>query len=85
MSARNLPGVTVFPAHKADNSAISEPIVQKMWDPQRLTALWASTACYRDGFTFYWHLRGTNVYFEIKLVTQQKIKRHIVMSVELHQ
>jgi hypothetical protein len=23
-----------------------------MWDPQRLTALWASTACYRDSFTF---------------------------------
>jgi hypothetical protein len=23
-----------------------------MWDPQRLTTLWASTACYRDSFTF---------------------------------
>jgi hypothetical protein len=23
-----------------------------MWDPRRLTTLWASTACYRDGFTF---------------------------------
>jgi hypothetical protein len=22
-----------------------------MWDPQRLTTLWASTACYRDSFT----------------------------------
>jgi hypothetical protein len=24
-----------------------------MWDPQRLTTLWAFTACYRDNFTFY--------------------------------
>jgi hypothetical protein len=24
-----------------------------MWDPQRLTTLWASTACYRDSFTFF--------------------------------
>jgi hypothetical protein len=23
-----------------------------MWDPQRLTTLWAFTACYRDSFTF---------------------------------
>jgi hypothetical protein len=23
-----------------------------MWEPQRLTILWASTACYRDCFTF---------------------------------
>jgi hypothetical protein len=24
----------------------------KMWEPQHLTALWVSTACYRDTFTF---------------------------------
>jgi hypothetical protein len=24
-----------------------------MWDPQRLTTLWAFTACYRDSFTFF--------------------------------
>jgi hypothetical protein len=24
-----------------------------MWEPRRLTALWASTACYRDSFTFF--------------------------------
>jgi hypothetical protein len=23
-----------------------------MWDPHHLTTLWASTACYGDGFTF---------------------------------
>jgi hypothetical protein len=41
------------PAHEADNLiAISDPIVYKMWKPQRLTTLWASTACCRDSFTF---------------------------------
>jgi hypothetical protein len=23
-----------------------------MWEPQRLTTLWAATTCYRDSFTF---------------------------------
>jgi hypothetical protein len=41
-------------ARKADNlTAICEPIVYKMWEPQRLTILWASTARYRDRFTFF--------------------------------
>jgi hypothetical protein len=26
--------------------------LEKMWEPRRLTSLWASTACYRDSFTF---------------------------------
>jgi hypothetical protein len=30
-----------------------ESIVYKMWEPRRLTTLWASTACYRDSFTFF--------------------------------
>jgi hypothetical protein len=39
------------PARKADSlTAIYEPIVWKMWEPRRLTTLWASTACYRDSF-----------------------------------
>jgi hypothetical protein len=25
--------------------------LEKMWEPRRLTTLWASTACYRDSFT----------------------------------
>jgi hypothetical protein len=24
-----------------------------MWEPRRLTTVWASTACYRDSFTFF--------------------------------
>jgi hypothetical protein len=47
MSTRNLPGGKGRPARKADNlTAICEPIVLKMWEPRRVTTLWASTACY---------------------------------------
>jgi hypothetical protein len=50
MSSRNILGI--FLRVKADNcTAIYEPIVWKMWEPQHLTTLWASTACYRDTFT----------------------------------
>jgi hypothetical protein len=53
-STRNLPGGKGQLAGKADNlTAICKPIVYKMWEPQHLTTLWASTACYRDNFTFY--------------------------------
>jgi hypothetical protein len=34
-------------------TAIFEPIVWKMWEPRRLTTLWASTTCYRENFTFF--------------------------------
>jgi hypothetical protein len=48
----HLPGGKGRPARKPDNlTAISEPIVEKMWEPRRLTTLWASMACYRDSFT----------------------------------
>jgi hypothetical protein len=53
MSTRNLPGGKGRPVRKADNlTAIFEPIVCKMWEPRRLVTLWASTAFYRDSFTF---------------------------------
>jgi hypothetical protein len=56
MRTRNIPGVKGRPARKADNlTAICEPTVHKMWKPRRLTTLWASTACYRDRFTFTLH------------------------------
>jgi hypothetical protein len=52
MSTRNLPGGKERPAREADNlTAICEPIIYKMWESQRLTTSWASTACYRDSFT----------------------------------
>jgi hypothetical protein len=57
ISIRNLSGGGGRQARKADNiTAISEPIIYKMWEPRRLTNLWASTANYRDSFTFYLHL-----------------------------
>jgi hypothetical protein len=53
MSARKLPGGKGRPAREAVNlTAICEAIVQKMWEPRRLTTLWASMACYRDSFSF---------------------------------
>jgi hypothetical protein len=54
MGTRNRAGGKGRPAREADNlTAIYEPIVQKMWEPRRLTTPWAFTACYRDKFTFY--------------------------------
>jgi hypothetical protein len=54
MSTRNLPGGKGQPARGDDNlTAICEPTVQKMWEPRRLTTLWAFTPCYRDSFTFF--------------------------------
>jgi hypothetical protein len=48
MSTRNISECEERPTRKADNFiAICEP----MWEPRRLTNLWASTACYRDWFT----------------------------------
>jgi hypothetical protein len=35
-----------------------------MWEPRRLTTLWASTACYTDSFTFFsWYgvILGGNI------------------------
>jgi hypothetical protein len=60
MSTRNIPGGKGRPASKADDlTAICEPIVLKMWEPQHLTTLWVSTACYRDTFTpFTYYVLG---------------------------
>jgi hypothetical protein len=42
------------PVCKADNlAAICEQIVYKIWAPQYLTTLYASTAYYGDSFTFF--------------------------------
>jgi hypothetical protein len=54
MSTRNLPAANGRSAHKADNlTAICVRIIYKMWELRRLTTLWASTACYKDKFTFH--------------------------------
>jgi hypothetical protein len=36
---------------------LTSVICEKMWEPRRLTTLWASRACYRDSFTFSSHFR----------------------------
>jgi hypothetical protein len=49
------------PARKAGKfTAICEPIIYKIWQPRRLTALWASTVCYRGTFTFTFHALDFN-------------------------
>jgi hypothetical protein len=55
MSTRNFPGGKGRPARKDDLTAICEPIVENTWEPRRLTTLSASTACYRDSFTFIYN------------------------------
>jgi hypothetical protein len=40
--------------HDSDNlTTICEPVVKTMCNPQHLSTLQASTACYGDGFTFF--------------------------------
>jgi hypothetical protein len=87
ISTRNLPGGKWRPALEADNlTAIREPIVCKMWEPQRLTTLWASTACYRDSFfsSFYidWrYLRSecSGEYSDIRGRNWQKAGENCIM------
>jgi hypothetical protein len=51
---------------KADNlTAICDAVIWKVWEPQRLTTLWASTACYKDRFAFFY------IYNVAKLITVQ--------------
>jgi hypothetical protein len=51
---RNFLGGKGRSARKADNlTIIYEPTVYIMWDPRRPTTPRASTACYRDSFTFF--------------------------------
>jgi hypothetical protein len=43
----------MVPARKADNLTTNrEAIVEKIWEPRRLTTLWASTTCYKVNTVF---------------------------------
>jgi hypothetical protein len=54
LSTRNLPGGKGRLVRKTENlNAICELIVYKMWEPRRLTTLWASAVCYMDSVTFF--------------------------------
>jgi hypothetical protein len=78
VTTRRLLGGKGRQARKADNlTAICEPIFQKVWEPQRLTTLWTSTACYRDSLPFFFTFTdsivkyGTN--FHMCIVSQWDI------------
>jgi hypothetical protein len=62
VSTRNLPGSKGRPARYADNlTVVCESTVYKMWEPRRLTNLWASTAFCRDSFVFSNRKNLTNI------------------------
>jgi hypothetical protein len=77
MNSRNLPGGKERLARNADKlTAICEPIVYKMWQPLRLTALQTSTSCYRESFTLnaplpkWWETKLNN---KLKKTTKEQI------------
>jgi hypothetical protein len=45
-----------------------------MWEPRRLTTLWASTACYRDSFTFYLH-----IFYFYNIIIVENYKYFLIM------
>jgi hypothetical protein len=40
-------------ARNANLTAICQRIVQKMWEPRRLTPLWAPTSLHKESFTLH--------------------------------
>jgi hypothetical protein len=61
-------GSRARPEHRADDAAaICEPVVWTLWDPQHLTTLWTSTACYGLGVTFVYSAHPSRgVYYSDK-------------------
>jgi hypothetical protein len=71
MSTTNLPGGEGRLARGADLIAICEPIIQKMWEPRRLTNLWAFTLS-SEHFRFdliNWN--GRSVYYSFRKLGPQ--------------
>jgi hypothetical protein len=59
-----------------------------MWEPQRLTILWDSTACYRDTFTFtgiftVQKFRRKNIGREMVAVMQRLSRRNKRQALEI--
>jgi hypothetical protein len=61
MSTRNLP------RHKERQARMAENLtsVSRLWEPRRLTNLWASTARYRDSFIYFMFLHLSVTQFTI--------------------
>jgi hypothetical protein len=73
-TTRNLPVGEERQARKADNLTVTyEPTVYKMWEPRRLTTVWASTACYRDSFTSFFLPLYTDILFLIIFINRKVI------------
>jgi hypothetical protein len=56
-----------------------------MWEPQRLTTLWASTACYKDSFTFTTAvvMKSSN-FWDIMLCGSVKVSKCFRRTYHLH-
>jgi hypothetical protein len=66
MNTKNLHGGKGRSTHMTDNlTAICEPTVYRVWEPRRLTTLWASSACYRDSFTFMCGTCSVHLYLSV--------------------
>jgi hypothetical protein len=77
MGTRNLPGTIRLPTRKANNlTIICELILYKMWEPRRLTTLWASTSFYRDNFSFLVILIFLTTLMEKMLSSVQNLDRY---------
>jgi hypothetical protein len=62
VSIGNLSGHKDRLARKNNKLAANyDPIVWKMWEPRRLTTLWASTACYKIALPFMHKFVSSNV------------------------
>jgi hypothetical protein len=77
MNTRNLPGelnggrrITVITSLPSVNR-----LSKKYGILDVLTTLWASTACYRDSFTFYWHYRE---------ITQKNSGRNVRLTTQFN-
>jgi hypothetical protein len=53
-----------------------------MWEPRRLTTLWAFMACYRDSFAFFYLLRCAAIYSRWSLPT---FRRNLILPLEWSQ
>jgi hypothetical protein len=60
MSTRNLPGGEGRSTYKAwqPHRHLWTDCLEKLWEPRRLTFLWASTGSYRDSVTLCWFLHN---------------------------
>jgi hypothetical protein len=50
-----------------------------MWEPRPLTTLWASTACYKDNFTFFSKVKG-----KVKLSLHYAMKTSEEVEAQVH-